>query len=71
MTKQELQKIVATALATGSLVSAAAYGVAKPDCDFVVFDKEKEICVTEELKEAIESQLRPNAGFGGVKFGDK
>ena len=64
-------QIVAAAIATGSIVSAAAYGINKPNCDFVVVNDDKEICISAEVKEAIESGLKENAGFGGVGFGGK
>jgi len=65
----ELKKIITTAIATGSIVSAAAYGINKPNCDFVVINEDKEICISAEVKEVIESGLKANAGFGGVNFG--
>ena len=66
---QDLKKIIATAIATGSIVTAASVGVDRANCDYVITHEGKDICVSEELKEAVESQLQPNAGFGGVTFG--
>ena len=65
----ELKKIIATAIATGSIVSATAYGINRPNCDYVIIHQEEEICISAEAKEAIESGLKANSGFGGVQFG--
>ena len=69
MTKSDLEKIIATAVATGTIVIGASIGINKANCDYVVLHQGGEICVTAELKEAIESGLRANSGFGGVSFG--
>lgn len=69
---EELKKIVSVAIATGAIVSSAVYGVAKPGCDFILTNsQQEEICISREIKEAVESGLKPNKGFGGVQFGDK
>jgi len=49
----------------------AGQEVGKPECDYVLIYEMEKICITEEIKQVIESGLKANAGFGGVKFGDK
>lgn len=71
MTQSELKKIISTAIATGAIVSGAAYGTLKPNCDFVVAHEGKDICISKELKNIVESQLPVSKGFGGVRFGNK
>jgi len=64
--------IIGTAIA--SLLGGSAYigsEIGRPECDYVILHERKEICITEELKQIIESGLKANDGFGGVKFGDK
>lgn len=64
--------IIGTAIA--SLLGGSAYigsEVGRPECDYVLIYEMEEICITEEIKQAIESGLEANQGFGGVKFGDK
>ena len=68
---EELKKIIATAIATGSIVSSAVYGISKPDCDFVIPYEGEQICVSKELKEIVESQLPISKGFGGTRFNPK
>lgn len=68
---KELRKIISTAIATGTIVSAAAYGVAKPNCDFIVFSEGKEICVSKEVKQILENELSVSSGFGGIRFNEK
>ena len=65
---QELKKMIAAAITTGTIVSAAVYGVAKPNCDFIIQNKGQNVCVSKELKEIAESQLPVSHGFGGIKF---
>ena len=69
MTREELKKVVATAIATGSLVTGAMYGADKLNCNFVVQHEGKDICVSQELKDAVDDKLKEKAGFGGNKFG--
>ena len=66
---EELKKLIATALSTGAIVSSAVYGIAKPECDFVIQDKGKDVCVSKELKEVVKQQLPISSGFGGIRFG--
>ena len=65
-------KIAITAI-TAILGGTAYIGieVGRPECDYVLIYEMEEICITEQLKQAIESGLEANQGFGGVKFGDK
>ena len=69
MTSKELRRLITTAIATGSISAASAYGINKPNCDYVMFHEEQEICISEEVKNIIESQTPVSQGFGGIKFG--
>lgn len=61
---------IAVAIAGGSLFAGSQ--VNRPECDFILVNsQQEEICITKEVKEAIESGLKPNKGFGGVQFNDK
>ncbi len=68
MTVKEKLKLggIITAFAGGSLFIGNEVG--KPECDYVIQYQQEEICISKELKEAIQSNLEPNQGFGGVKF---
>ena len=68
---KDLNKIIATAIATGTIVASGAYGINRPECDYVIQHQGEEICISEEVKEAVSSQLKPNQGFGGVQFRDQ
>ena len=70
MTKKDLKNIIAGAIASGGLVAAGMQGINKPDCDYLVPFEDKEICITEEQKQLIESELPVSQGFGGIKFGN-
>jgi len=63
--------IIGTILASLGGTFYAGQEVGKPECDYVIVYEMEEICITEEIKQAIESGLKANAGFGGVRFGDK
>ena len=69
MTRDELKKVIQTAIATGSIVAAGAYGANKLNCDYTIDFKDEKICVSEQQKQLIESQLPISKGFGGIKFG--
>ncbi len=61
--------IIGTILASLGGTFYAGQEVGRPECDHVLIYEQEEICITEEVKQAIESGLRENAGFGGVGFG--
>lgn len=63
--------IIGTIIASLGGTFYAGQEAGKPECDYVIVYEMEELCVSEQLKQAIESGLRANAGFGGVKFGDK
>ncbi|KKL76051.1 hypothetical protein LCGC14_2048780, partial [marine sediment metagenome] len=60
--------IIGTILASLGGTFYAGQEVGKPECDYVIVYEMEEICITEEIKQAIESGLKANAGFGGVRF---
>ena len=70
--KKELLKKIAIAVAAGSVV-AGGYTVQRSmdGCEYTIVNGEKKICIDAEVKEAIESGLQPNPGFGGVRFGGR
>ena len=63
--------IIGTLIASLGGTFYAGQEVGRPECDYVLVYEREEICITEEIKQAIESGLKANAGFGGVRFGDK
>jgi hypothetical protein len=71
MTTKEFEKLVATALVTGTLVTAASLGINKPNCDYILLHEEKEICVSNDVKNMLESELEISKGFGGIRFNQK
>jgi len=69
MNKEDIKKIIATAIATGAILGGGSSAVNKINCVYTVSYQGKEICIDKELKGAMESQLKTNAGtFGGVRF---
>ncbi len=66
---KDLKKLIATAIATGTLVSGGFIASNKANCDYTIKYKGENICISKEVKQSIESQLKPNSGFGGVRFG--
>ena len=69
--KNDIKKIVAIAIATGGLVAGGFIATNREDCPYEVEYKNEKYCFTEEEKQIIENGLKPNAGFGGVKFNQK
>jgi len=69
MTKQDLKKILAAALAGGAIASGSFVASDKINCDYEFEFQGEMICVSEEIKEVIETHLQPNPGFGGTPFG--
>ena len=69
MQTDNIKKIIATAIATGTLVTGASIGINRANCDYVVQNGGEEICITEELKVLIEESQGISQGFGGIKFG--
>ena len=66
----ELAKKIAVAIASGAIV-AGGFMATGEKCDFVIKDDADEVCITAEQKAAVESGLRANSGFGGVRFNEK
>lgn len=69
--KSETKKIIGAIVATGAIVTGASLGLNKEpveECEFFINTDVGEVCISEKIKEAIESQLKPNKGFGGVQF---
>lgn len=64
----EIKKIIATALATGGIVSGSFAAANKINCDHTMTISGEDYCVAEEVYQEIQSNLQPNAGFGGVRF---
>ena len=69
--KNDLKKIIASLIAGGAIAGGGLVAKDRIDCVDTLLYKGEELCVTAELKEAIESQLAPNQGFGGVRFSEK
>jgi hypothetical protein len=69
MTK-DLKKVIASLIAGGAIAGGGLVAKDRADCVATVLHEGEKICITAELKEAIESQLLPNAGFGGVRLGE-
>lgn len=67
----ELKKQIVAALAAGGIVAAGVGMEKRLECEDVIVYKDEEICITAEIKEAIQSGLKANEGFGGVRFGGK
>lgn len=63
-----LKKIIATALATGGIVSGSFAAANKLQCDHTMVIQGEDYCVQEEVYREIQSGLKPNSGFGGVNF---
>ena len=63
-----LKKIIATALATGGIVSGSFAAANKIQCYHTMVIQGEDYCVQEEVYQEIQSNLQPNAGFGGVRF---
>lgn len=64
----ELKRIIATALATGGIVSGAFAVANDIPCDHTMKIDGEDFCVAEEVYQEIQSNLQPNEGFGGVRF---
>ena|SRR3990167_3523302 len=59
--------LIATAVATTGV--AAGTEIGRPDCDYIIYRNEQEICLTEEQILAIYQKLSIyKAGFGEVSF---
>jgi len=69
MTNQDLKKIIASLIAGGAIAGGGFAVKDRADCVETLVYQDKEICITVEMEEAIKSQLEPNSGFGGVRFG--
>ena len=67
--KKDLAKTIAAVLAGGVIVAGGGAIINNEPCDFIIENEPENICITKEVKEAIESQLEENRGFGGVKLG--
>lgn len=66
-----IKKIIVGIIAGGSVVAGGNAIVDKANCEYVIPYQGKEICIDQEVKEAISSQLKENSGFGGISFGKK
>ena len=66
----DLKKIIAGLIAGGAVAGGGMVIQDRAQCVDTLIYKDEELCITQELKEAIESQLQPNAGFGGVQFSE-
>lgn len=64
----EMKKRIVAAIAAGSAVAASAYGINKAGCDYVIPHEGKNICVSAEVKDYIETSVGVSKGFGGMKF---
>lgn len=64
-----LKKIIAGIIGAGAIAGGSIIVSNKIDCDYELRYQEETLCISKEIKEAIESQLKPNSGFGGIKFG--
>lgn len=66
-------KKYAVGAALASAITGGAYvaGSALSNCSTYIEHNGERICIEQQVKEAIEGNLKPNAGFGGVKFGGK
>ena len=67
----DIKKLIYTVIATGGLVAGGFTIEKRLNCDYTLIHKDQEICIDKEVKEAIESRLSPNSGFGGVRFSGK
>ena len=67
---ENLKKLLATAVATGAIVSAATLGISEPNCDYVFATETKQVCLTTEEAEVLAERLSEvKAGFGSNAFG--
>jgi len=63
-----LKKIIITALATGGIVGGGFIAI-NGNCDYrLPLDDGESICITQEIKDLLDSELKANEGFGGIKF---
>lgn len=67
----DTKKIIAGLIAGGAIAAGGLVVKDKAECVDTLIYKDQELCITAELKEAVESQLQPNPGFGGLRFGNK
>lgn len=67
----DTKKLIAALLAGGALAGGSMVVKDRANCVDTLIYKDQELCITAELKEAVESQLQPNSGFGGLRFGKK
>jgi hypothetical protein len=65
----EIKKLIATAIATGGIVSGGFVASERLNCPYTVRYMDKDVCISQEVKDAIEGNLRPSQGFGGTRFG--
>jgi len=67
----DIKKLIAALLTGGALAGGSMVIKDRAECVDTLVYKGEELCITSELKEAIQSQLQPNAGFGGVRFSEQ
>ena len=67
----DIKKIIAGLIAGGALVGGGTAVKDKMDCKYVVEYKQEQICIDDQVKEILESQLPVSKGFGGVTFQKK
>ena len=69
LSKKIRDGIAIAAIGGGSLFAGSQ--VNRPECDYVLIDNEKEICMSEEQGKAVLDNLKGfNTGFGGSQFQD-
>jgi len=68
---EDTKKFIAGIIAGGAIVGSGI-GIANnlPKCEYFIEYKGEKVCIDASVKEAIESGLKENQGFGGVKFGE-
>lgn len=65
--KQKLGIIGSLVVAGGVFVTGLELN--RPECDYLFVYEQEEICISEKVKQIIESEIRLTKGFGGVRFG--
>lgn len=67
--KNDTKKVIAAFLAGAGVTGGGFVATNQLDCPHTIEYQDETLCVSEELRSAIESNLQPNSGFGGIKFG--